>query len=160
MGSVPSQIPLPPPPTLIPTLRPRTASFLQRGARRRGHAPGHPAARSHVRALIPRGREEERRLGIDSELSVEPVHPCVRYGTLCWEVPATPASPVPSAAPRCVVSGQQRPQVSERAERAGRQCRGVDQNRVCRGQAGQHRLGFCRGEKQDGRPLGVFMMRN
>lgn len=76
------------------------------------------------------------------------------------ELPVTPASPVPSAAPRCVVSGQQRPQVSERAERAGRQRGGVNQNRVCRGQAGLHRLGFCRGEKQDGRPLGVFMMRN
>lgn len=87
VGSVPSQIPLPPPPALIPTPRPRTVSFLQRGARRRGQAHRHPAARSHVRALIPGGREEERRLGIDSELSVEPLCVCVCVLRSCLSPP-------------------------------------------------------------------------
>lgn len=46
---------------------------------------------------------------------------------------APPASPVPLAAPRCVVSGQQRPQVSQRAAGAGGHRRGVELMGACHG---------------------------
>lgn len=69
--------------------------------------------------------EEKKKFGINfsklwPHLSSPGHRVCVWRGTF---FPAV--LPVPSAGPRCVVSGQQRPQVSERADRVRGQRRGV-----------------------------------
>lgn len=121
-----------PPAILIPTHHPSTSSFHQWVARRKSPGPSDPSAlNAFSRPSAHSSRHSEGGEKVWDKLQQTVISPlltrelvCVYYGTFCCRA-ALPASPVPSAGPRCVVSGQQRPQVSQRADGAGGQRRGV-----------------------------------